>query len=239
MIYIKFYAILYPQNETERQFKFMEEVKKIQKIGKVVKIVTLILGILTIVGCGVGFFGALILAVVPGDWLQISVELNGSVGISSSLSVFERLVQSIAEDLPGGVVTGEGNSLLVEFGSGEMKNIPLTKLLALAVFVGALTAAVYGVVFLLISKFGKMLEKNSSPFCKPCIRYLKVTAFLLLAWSVLSVFTGKAALGILFGSFMLGVSWNASGIFVSLVLLLVAYIFEYGAKLQKDADETL
>ena len=119
----------------------MEEVKKIQKIGKVVKIVTLILGILTIVGCGVGFFGALILAVVPGNWLQISVELNGSVGISSSLSVFERLVQSIAEDLPGGVVTGEGNSLLVEFGSGEMKNIPLTKLLALAAFVGALTAA--------------------------------------------------------------------------------------------------
>ena len=124
MTYIKFYAILYPQNEIGRQFKFMEEVKKIQKIGKVVKIVTLILGMLTIVGCGVGFFGALILAVVPGNWLQISVELNGSVGISSSLSVFERLVQSIAEDLPGGVVTGEGNSLLVEFGSGEMKNIP-------------------------------------------------------------------------------------------------------------------
>ena len=148
-------------------------------------------------------------------------------------------MQSIAEDLPGGVVTGEGNSLLVEFGSGEMKNIPLTKLLALAAFVGALTAAVYGVVFLLISKFGKMLEKNSSPFCKPCIRYLKVTAFLLLAWSVLSVLTGKAALGILFGSFMLGVSWNAGGIFVSLVLLLVAYIFEYGAKVQKDVDETL
>ena len=224
MTYIKFYAILYPQNEIGRQFKFMEEVKKIQKIGKVVKIVTLILGILTIVGCGVGFFGALLLAVV---------------GISTSLSAFEKLLQSIAEDLPGGVVTGEGNSLLVEFGSGEMKNIPMTKLLALAVFVGALTATVYGVVFLLISKFGKMLEKNSSPFCKPCIRYLKVTAFLLLAWSVLSVLTGKATLGILFGSFMLGVSWNAGGIFVSLVLLLVAYIFEYGAKLQKEADETL
>ena len=224
MTYIKFYAILYPQNEIGRQFKFMEEVKKIQKIGKVVKIVTLILGILTIVGCGVGFFGALLLAVV---------------GISTSLSAFEKLLQSIAEDLPGGVVTGEGNSLLVEFGSGEMKNIPMTKLLALAGFVGALTATVYGVVFLLISKFGKMLEKNSSPFCKPCIRYLKVTAFLLLAWSVLSVLTGKATLGILFGSFMLGVSWNAGGIFVSLVLLLVAYIFEYGAKLQKEADETL
>ena len=120
--------------------------------------------------------------------------------------------------------------------------MPLTKLCALALFIGMLYMAVYAVIFLFVAKFGKVLHKNSTPFSKPCIRYLKVTAFILLGWSVLSLVTGGAVRRILTGGLFgisLGGSLDLGSLFIALVLLLVAYIFEYGAKLQRESDETL
>lgn len=42
-----------------------------------------------------------------------------------------------------------------------------------------------------------------------------------------------------FGKFAWGYRLNGGMILISLVFLLLAYIFQYGAKLQREADETL
>ena len=216
------------------------EVRKIQTLGKALRIVMTILCILAFVCAGGMLIGALVFAVVPDSLLSMSLGLTGEVSVSSSLPFWEDLAAAIAEDVPGGAVTG--NALTFSFGSGTPVELPLTKLCALALFIGMLYMAVYAVIFLFVAKFGKVLHKNSTPFSKPCIRYLKVTAFILLGWSVLSLVTGGEVRRILTGGLFgisLGGSLDLGSLFIALVLLLVAYIFEYGAKLQRESDETL
>lgn len=216
----------------------MESVKKIQKIGKILRIAALVLSILMFVGAGFMLFGALILALVPESWLSVSGQLSGRVEIGSTLGLWRKIVGELAEELPGGQVDFQGNSLVWTFDSPQVK-IGITKLCALGAFFCAFQAALYAVVFLFVSKFGKVLQKNSSPFSRPCIRYLKATAFVLLAWALLGGFTDSAVQALLLGRFAFGFSLNFGTILIALILLLIAYIFEYGAKLQRESDETL
>lgn len=216
-----------------------KEVKKIQTTGKVLRIVMAVLSALAFIGAFFLLIGSVVLAVIPDSWLSVSLSLGGEVSVSSTLPGWDKLMESIAADIPGGTVTGGGNSLTVAFGPSSPVELPVTKLLALAAFALAVQAAVYAVVFLFIGKFGKVLQKNSTPFSAPCIRYLKVTAFVLLGWSLLSLVTGGAVRLVLFGGAFFGGTPDWGLLFISLILLLMAYIFQYGAKLQRESDETL
>ena len=92
---------------------------------------------------------------------------------------------------------------------------------------------------LFVSKFARALEKNSTPFCDACIKYLKITAFVLLGWAIVGKTALKFVGGLFFGQLGGGLSVDGGMILISLVFLLLAYIFQYGAKLQREADETL
>lgn len=214
-----------------------KEVKRIQTIGLVMRVVMTVLSVLTFIGAFFALVGAIVFAVIPESWLTVTVSGALDVGVSSTFPGWEKLLSALSEDLPD-AVTVNGEQLYVSLAAGKPIELPVSKLISLAVFVGALQAAVYAVVFLLIGKFGKVLQNNSTPFSQACIRYLKVTAFVLLGWSLLSAITGGTLCAILFGQFLTGISVDIGMIFVSLLLLLLAYIFQYGAKLQQESDET-
>ena len=214
-----------------------KEVKRIQTIGLVMRVVMTILSVLTFIGAFFALVGAIVFAVFPESWLTVTVSGELDVSVSSTFPGWEKLLSALSEDLPD-AVTVNGEQLYVSLAAGKPIELPVSKLISLAVLAGALQAAVYGVVFLLIGKFGKVLQKNSTPFSQPCIRYLKVTAFVLLGWSLLSAITGRLLCAFLFGQFLTGISVDIGMIFVSLLLLLLAYIFQYGAKLQQESDET-
>lgn len=219
----------------------MENLKKIQTIGKISKIVALVVCVLAFVATGFALIGATVCASIPESWLSVSGQVNGTVEIGSSLSVWKEALERLGGAGEGsfGTWSVEGGKLFVSLRSPDFENIPLTKMAAVALTAAAFRLAFYGVILLFVSKFARALEKNSTPFCDACIRYLKVTAFVLLGWAVVGETTLQVVCGMFFGKFRLGVSVNGGMILISLVFLLLAYIFQYGAKLQREADETL
>ena len=219
----------------------MENLKKIQTIGKISKIVALVVCVLAFVATGFALIGATVCASIPESWLSVSGQVNGTVEIGSSLSVWKEALERLGGAGEGsfGTWSVEGGKLFVSLRSPDFENIPLTKIAAVALTAAAFRLAFYGVILLFVSKFARALEKNSTPFCDACIKYLKITAFVLLGWAVVGETTLQIVCGMFFGKFRLGVSVNGGMILISLVFLLLAYIFQYGAKLQREADETL
>ena len=219
----------------------MENLKKIQTIGKISKIVALVVCVLAFVATGFALIGATVCASIPESWLSVSGQVNGTVEICSSLSVWKEALERLGGAGEGsfGTWSVEGGKLFVSLRSPDFENIPLTKMAAVALTAAAFRLAFYGVILLFVSKFARALEKNSTPFCDACIKYLKITAFVLLGWAVVGETTLQVVCGMFFGKFRLGVSVNGGMILISLVFLLLAYIFQYGAKLQREADETL
>lgn len=219
----------------------MENLKKIQTIGKISKIVALVVCVLAFVATGFALIGATVCASIPESWLSVSGQVNGTVEIGSSLSVWKEALERLGGAGEGlfGTWSVEGGKLFVSLRSPDFENIPLTKMAAVALTAAAFRLAFYGVILLFVSKFARALEKNSTPFCDACIKYLKITAFVLLGWAVVGETTLQVVCGMFFGKFRLGVSVNGGMILISLVFLLLAYIFQYGAKLQREADETL
>lgn len=219
----------------------MENLKKIQTIGKISKIVALVVCVLAFVATGFALIGATVCASIPESWLSISGQVNGTVEIGSSLSVWKEALERLGGAGEGsfGTWSVEGGKLFVSLRSPDFENIPLTKMAAVALTAAAFRLAFYGVILLFVSKFARALEKNSTPFCDACIKYLKITAFVLLGWAVVGETTLQVVCGMFFGKFRLGVSVTGGMILISLVFLLLAYIFQYGAKLQREADETL
>ena len=219
----------------------MENLKKIQTIGKISKIVALVVCVLAFAAAGFALIGATVCASIPESWLSVSGQVNGTVEIGSSLSVWKEALERLGGAGEGsfGTWSVEGGKLFVSLRSPDFENIPLTKMAAVALTAAAFRLAFYGVILLFVSKFARALEKNSTPFCDACIKYLKITAFVLLGWAVVGETTLQVVCGMFFGKFRLGVSVNGGMILISLVFLLLAYIFQYGAKLQREADETL
>ena len=219
----------------------MENLKKIQTIGKISKIVALVVCVLAFVATGFALIGATVCASIPESWLSVSGQVNGTVEIGSSLSVWKEALERLGGAGEGsfGTWSVEGGKLFVSLRSPDFENIPLTKMAAVALTAAAFRLASYGVILLFVSKFARALERNSTPFCDACIKYLKITAFVLLGWAVVGETTLQVVCGMFFGKFRLGVSVNGGMILISLVFLLLAYIFQYGAKLQREADETL
>ena len=203
----------------------MENLKKIQTIGKISKIVALVVCVLAFVATGFALIGATVCASIPESWLSVWKEALERLGGAGEGSF--------------GTWSVEGGKLFVSLRSPDFENIPLTKMAAVALTAAAFRLAFYGVILLFVSKFARALEKNSTPFCDACIKYLKITAFVLLGWAVVGETTLQVVCGMFFGKFRLGVSVNGGMILISLVFLLLAYIFQYGAKLQREADETL
>lgn len=219
----------------------MENLKKIQTIGKISKIVALVVCVLAFVATGFALIGATVCASIPESWLSVSGQVNGTVEIGSSLSVWKEALERLGGAGEGsfGTWSVEDGKLFVSLRSPDFENIPLTKMAAVALTAAAFRLAFYGVILLFVSKFARALEKNSTPFCDACIKYLKITAFVLLGWAVVGETTLQVVCGMFFGKFRLGVSVTGGMILISLVFLLLAYIFQYGAKLQREADETL
>ena len=219
----------------------MENLKKIQTLGKISKIVALVVCVLAFVATGFALIGATVCASIPESWLSVSGQVNGTVEIGSSLSVWKEALERLGGAGEGsfGTWSVEDGKLFVSLRSPDFENIPLTKMAAVALTAAAFRLAFYGVILLFVSKFARALEKNSTPFCDACIKYLKITAFVLLGWAVVGETTLQVVCGMFFGKFRLGVSVNGGMILISLVFLLLAYIFQYGAKLQREADETL
>ncbi len=95
----------------------------------------------------------------------------------------------------------------------------------LAMVFGAVVLALSLIVVIFAGKLASALEKCSSPFEESVTKSMKKFAFSLIPIAVIYCIVGQQA--------------SLSMIIIVLAMIAIAYIFGYGAELQKESDETL
>lgn len=232
-----------------------QAVTKINKIGKAGSIVVLILKIFLIIGFVGCLIGLIAITVLPKDFVTVS--MNGEANINVDLSSFgeiettDEMESAIRKELEdSGALSYGGASILLDevevadsnisfTGSGQIMDFSL-KNCSYAIVAAMVTIAMSFVTLLFTGFLVKAFANCKSPFDEDVIRKMKNFAYSLIPWTVISG-VGNAIISYIFsnGKMNYNISVNVTYIFIILVILGLTYIFQYGAELQRESDETL
>ena len=232
-----------------------DAISKINKMGKAGSIITIILRIFVILGLVGTIMAAIVLAVLPEDTLHIRMVGTANIDVDLASVVGKNAAEEALADLSEygyekgaeldleGVSYGidkletKGSHILMS-GNGEMGDFNLRKL------VGPLVAVTLHLIMTLITLFFigalfKAVGKCQSPFEEDVIKKMRMFAYSLIPWVVFSSISDMASEGIFNNRVKFSLSVNFNMVFVVLMILALTYIFQYGAVLQRESDETL
>ena len=123
-------------------------------------------------------------------------------------------------------------------GNGEMGDFNLRKLVVPLVAV-TLHLIMTLITLFFIGALFKAVGKCQSPFEEDVIKKMRMFAYSLIPWVVFSSISDMASEGIFNNRVKFSLSVNFNMVFVVLMILALTYIFQYGAVLQRESDETL
>ncbi len=227
-----------------------DAVLKINKIGRVGQIFTLIGKI--VVGMGLFFtlIGTIIMAVMPEDLITADVRGGISMVVDMGALGFDEIPEQdkeviqeqfgAGEEVNGTMITSteiDGNKVIVDAEASNMR-------FKLNTFVWVLLAALLYeiatfVVLFFIGGLCKAFRNCDTPFCDNVIRKMKNLAFSLIPMALFSSYSESMASGIMSEGPGFSFSIDLAVVIAILLIFGLAYIFQYGAKLQQESDETL
>lgn len=234
-----------------------DAISKINKMGRIATIITLIAKICIIMAL-IGVFAATVAAAfIPKDFLTVSTDSRFLVDISFSsfgkMLTDEELLQGrqevekiLEEEAADGAGYGinaidiNNDSIYVDV-TDTSNNIDfnLHSLVWVLLFVFFYLAMTLVTLFFIGFLF-KAFQNCKSPFEQNVIKKMKNLAFSLIPWAVLSTVRDS----VIRSFFTKSIQFNGIGIDLKivmavLIILALAYIFQYGAVLQQESDETL
>ena len=226
------------------------KINKMGKIGLVISRIWFIFVCIGLAGCLLGMVGTVFL---PNDFIQVQMDgsavMNVNIPESWGSGLEHKTNEEFQEAFAGKFTAGddgasvslteaslEGNTIKLS-GNGELYTFDFGKIRYAIVF-AMLNIIVVGVTAFLACRLCKSVRDCETPFAEGVIRNIQYVAYSLIPWCLLDSASG-AVPAILFHTGEIGFSINFSKLFICLIILAIAYIFKYGAKLQQEADETL
>ena len=216
-------------------------IQKINSLGKVIKILSKISMILCIIGAVIAMIAGGVVAGLGDDLLTIegiadaslSIDIKKIPLISDRLDIDEKVIESkktieiednifldiISVEKDGDVYTlnVKGDLSEIDINKGIRDTVVKTFLVALVLIATAITLG-------FATKLAEAIEKCSSPFGADIIKKMKAFGFSLIAPAALG--------GIANGSFL-------TMAILAIAVIVMVYIFSYGAQLQQEADDTV
>lgn len=230
-----------------------DAIRKINTMGKVGNIVALIVRIFVIVSLVLCFAGLVIVLVLPSNLCRLKVDGRAQVLVDLDAFGWEaeddlaREVQDSIKDKAGFSYGGnrfavdnvemDGSQIYVD-SSARLTEINIRNLAwVIASAIVILGLLLVGIIF--AGRLAKSFRDCESPFEERVIRRMKQFAYSLIPWAVLSSVAGSLEQRLWMAGGHFSFDLNFGMIVVVLVILALAYIFQYGAILQKESDETL
>lgn len=230
-------------------------ISKINKVGKIGSIFTIILKIFIIIGIVGTLIGTIIFSVIPKELLTANVDSNilFTVDTSSLGELTDKEVEDVQKEIKTTFQENDDSA----FDSLNAVNVTKTGLsLDFTVkstefsahnFIWLMLSALLYLIMTLITVFFigslcKAFQHCASPFEDSVIRKMKALAYSLIPWVILTSLFDSVANGFLYGSLKIEgitVGINLNMVLTVLIILALSYIFQYGAVLQKESDETL
>ena len=226
--------------------------RKINVIGKICRIISMVIIVLLMIGAAASLITSVVLIVIPQDGLQADVSGTAKVEVYGQL--IDKLPDGVIKDIAQGIqdgtakininsnrvngITQSENGIVMD-ASGEIMHLTFRRigfaLLASSVVIGLL---IY--VFIMLRRLMKEFEKCDSPFSDGVIKAMTGFAISLIPYTVLKPMLTKLSGSFLTsGNINIDFSLDLSMAFSALVIILLIFIFKYGASLQKESDETL
>ena len=212
---------------------------KINTLGKAGRILLIFLRIACIMGIVCFVVAAVGINTIPKD---DAITSKGTISyetvidnnrlpdhVSSGLEDTENTEETI--DFLGTILSVKENIItdngIEDYTFNMSFDAPNTKAMILSYTIAMILGAVFLALTLIVVIFGgklaSALEKCSSPFEESVTKSMKKFAFSLIP--IAAVYCGQQA--------------SLSMIVIVLAMIAIAYIFGYGAELQKESDETL
>ncbi|MDE6434414.1 MAG: DUF2975 domain-containing protein [Lachnospiraceae bacterium] len=232
-------------------------ISKVNQMGRIGNILTTIAKIFVILGLTITVAGTIMFALIPED--LITAQVDGNILLDINLAavtspVSDEEVAKAQQDIEKAfkdndiIINGSkygvnsvnlsntGISLeltdnVIDF---SFHNIVWAMLAALLYFIMTL------VTLFFIGSLCKTFQNCSSPFEAEVIRKMKMLAYSLIPWTILTTVKDAIAQNLFTNSFELNnIGINLNMVLTVLIILALAYIFQYGAVLQQESDETL
>jgi hypothetical protein len=226
---------------------------KINKIGRVAGIITIIARIFVILGITGCILGTVAVALLPKNLISYKFEggFHGYfdttvLGGEEEQKAAQKIVDQANVNIKlNGVDYDDVHFEILDNGKVEMMakahahEVDFRKSIMKVTVTGAVVCAfaIVSLTFLII--LCRHFEHCTTPFSDEIIRSLKNFAYSLIPWVLIKTITNTIFSGSIMGSFDMDVTIDLSMVVIVLVILALAYIFSYGAVLQRESDETL
>lgn len=214
-----------------------QTIRNINDLGKVSRIIIIIFKVFAIVGIVCFLFGGIVAAAIPGDSItfkgtskaDIIIDYDklpkSMISVDKGSETFHPFGTDISISVTEGDETDDGtvynmDANIKEIKYGDIKPLALLCLFGIAVFCAViLVALIFG------QKLAKALSVCDSPFEENVVKAMANFGKSLIPLAVFFVIIN-------------GLSGIGTALTILIVLLFIQ-IFKYGAKLQKESDETL
>lgn len=213
-----------------------KNVKKVNDLGRISRILLNISQVITIVGLVIAIALGCYFLTLSNDTVHVNAELKGKISVSESVpenmikvdesdfhigkerELFKYAAKEIKND--DGSRDYDISALLKDLTGKDLKYVAWGIVLLTVV-----TLAILLVIIVFAKRLAKALEKCESPFEENVISKMKAFGFSLIPWAAFKLIIGN-------------IGGLTTVMFVLAMLMFIA-IFNYGAKLQKESDETL
>ncbi len=213
-----------------------KNVKKVNDLGRISRILLNISQVITIVGLVIAIALGCYFLTLSNDTVHVNAELKGKISVSESVpenmikvdesdfhigkehELFKYVAKEIKND--DGSRDYDISALLKDLTGKDLKYVAWGIVLLTVV-----TLAILLVIIIFAKRLAKALEKCESPFEENVISKMKAFGFSLIPWAAFKLIIGN-------------IGGLTTVMFVLAMLMFIA-IFNYGAKLQKESDETL
>lgn len=228
-----------------------EVVAKINKFGKIGEVIAQISRIFVILGAVILLAAGIFMLAVPKDLftldyyvgmdMQVDLDAVGETITEDDMAELEADAYTVTTSDTEMVIVDveadeEANTLNVKFASEPTNMFNATKIV-IFILLQLLLLVVNFITITFIIKLCKEFKTCETPFSAGVIKRIKQVGFSLIPWCIVYP-TAEAAANFMVSN-NLNISIDIGMIIMALVVLALAYIFQYGAMLQQESDETL
>ena len=234
-----------------------DAILKINKMGRIGTVVTTIAKVFIIMALVVAFALTIAFAFLPKNFL--AVRGDGRMAVNISLVSIgksftdeeleecrletEKIVEE--EDIASGgseytinAIHVDKDNILLDL-TGEYADFDLHNLVWIMLFL-LLYLAMTLVTLFFVGFLCKAFQTCESPFEGNVIKRIKMLAYSLIPWTILSTVNDAVAMTFFTNRFHTdGIGIDGKMVMTVLIIFALAYIFRYGAILQQESDETL
>lgn len=215
--------------DKQKKMKFLS--KFIYILAKIGKVITIIAGVCLL----------LAMAITPVLVGNISIKDN-SITIFGEKVEYENHEDEIVISVKGvkvGSITGD-DMVKFNLATNELDKINIPKLFSYVEFALVTSAAIMVLTYfilLYLEKLFRNIYNNETPFIIDNINYIKKIAYLLIAIFATSFVCDLISTAIF--DYAISAKIDLTSLIYVLIILSIAYIFEYGYELQKNSKATM